>query len=102
MTGAARRAVEAEFLRLLRERRPGFDWAIVRPGERGERDTTTAAGEVVGGLARPEDEQAPVEIAAAAEHDSVDAGGENPALLGGREFGPEGAEIGDRREPAGS
>ena len=100
MTAAARRAVEAAFVRLLRERHPGFDWAVVRPGERGEWDATSAPGEIVGSFARPEDEQASVEVAAAAEHDGVDPGGEDPPSFGGREFGPEGAEVSDGRESA--
>jgi hypothetical protein len=79
---AARTALEHAWVAVLTARHPEFRWTLLRPGERGERNTATSAGEIVGTLTAPEDENALLERNGAtgatngANHDGIDGGGD--------------------------
>jgi hypothetical protein len=55
---AARAALDHAWIEVLRNRHPEFHWTLLRPRERGQRSTPTPAGEIVGGLTSPENEDA--------------------------------------------
>jgi hypothetical protein len=79
---SARAAVDCAWLKVLSARHPEFRWTLLRPSERGERDTPAATGKIVGALTAPEDEDALLKRDGATRttngtnYDGVDGGGE--------------------------
>ena len=78
VTASARSALERAWLGVLADRHPDVRWRLVRPGERGERDAVTAAGEIIGSLAAPEDERALIDrdVPTRANDNGIERGGE--------------------------
>jgi len=74
LTPTQRDDLERAFLDVLRSRRPDLTWAIDGPGKRGDRSSTSTAGEIVGSLTSRQHEGALGDGngTAGAEHHGVD------------------------------